>query len=118
MKVFQALLSITVTISCLFASTEAKKKDDDATAQAIRDMQAGMAGLKEASGNPAMLAQLMRDLQVSIVPFEWSVFNVFLYDFYFIEDLSETNFDMLVNYFFVGIHPSSHCYANYFDHHN
>ena len=34
-------------------------------AQAMRDMQAGMAGLKEAANNPAMLAQLMRDLAVS-----------------------------------------------------
>lgn len=38
--------------------------DDDETAQAIRDLQVGMAGLKEASQNPALLAQLMRDLQV------------------------------------------------------
>ena len=65
MKLFRTLLSVTVGISCLFASTEAKKKDEDAINQAMRDMQAGMAGLKEAANNPAMLAQLMRDLAVS-----------------------------------------------------
>ena len=66
MKLFKSLVSLTLATSCLFAFSEGKKKDEDATAQAIKDMQAGMAGLKEASKNPAMLAQLMRDLQVSI----------------------------------------------------
>lgn len=61
MKVFQTLVSITLAISCLFVASDAKK-DDEATAEAIRAMQTGMAGLKEASNNPAMLAQLMRDL--------------------------------------------------------
>ena len=70
MKVFRTLVSVTLALSCLFVATDAKKKDDEATAQAMRDMQAGMAGLKEASNNPAMLAQLMRDLSVS--PFFYS----------------------------------------------
>ncbi len=65
MKVFRTLLSVTVGISCLFASAEAKKKDEEAAQAAMRDMQAGMAGLNEAANNPAMLAQLMRDLAVS-----------------------------------------------------
>jgi endonuclease/exonuclease/phosphatase family metal-dependent hydrolase len=67
MKVFQTLISVCLTISCLFVVSEAKKDDEEATARAIRDMQAGMAGLQEVSNNPAMLAQLMRDLQVSVV---------------------------------------------------
>jgi len=68
MKAFQTLISICLTFSCLFVVSEAKKKDDEeATARAIRDMQAGMAGLQEVTNNPAMLAQLMRDLQVSVV---------------------------------------------------
>ena len=68
MKVFRTLLSVSVGISCFFASTEAKKKDEEKN-QAMRDMQSGMAGLKEAANNPAMLAQLMRDLAVSDVVF-------------------------------------------------
>ncbi len=64
MKFFRSIVSVTLAVSSLFVATHAKK-DDDATAQAIRDMQIGMAGLKEAASNPAMLAQLMRDLAVS-----------------------------------------------------
>ena len=60
--------------------SEAKKKDDEeATARAIRDMQAGMAGLQEVSNNPAMLAQLMRDLQVSVVDSHERGSAIFLY---------------------------------------
>lgn len=66
MKLFQTIINITLIVSSLFVLSRAKD-DEDVTAQAIRDMQAGMAGLKEASKNPAMLAQLMRDLQVSPV---------------------------------------------------
>ena len=62
---FRSLFSLFLALSSLFAITAAKKQDEDVTAQALRDMQAGMAGLKEAASNPAMLAQLMRDLQVS-----------------------------------------------------
>ena len=68
MMLFQTIITITLVISSLFVLSHAKD-DEDVTAQAIRDMQAGMAGLKEASKNPAMLAQLMRDLQVSLI---WS----------------------------------------------
>jgi len=62
MKVFKSIISF-LTVSGLFVVSHAKKDDEDAVARALRDMQAGMAGLKEASNNPAMLAQLMRDLQ-------------------------------------------------------
>ena len=68
MKFFRTILS-TFAVSCLVVVSDAKK-DDDAAAQAVRDMQSGMAGLKEAASNPAMLAQLMRDLAVSA---EWIV---------------------------------------------
>jgi hypothetical protein len=37
---------------------------DDASDNAMRDLQIGMAGLKEAANNPELLAQLMHDLQV------------------------------------------------------
>lgn len=40
----------------------AKGREDEEAA--MRDLQMGMAGLKEASSNPAVLAQLMRDLAV------------------------------------------------------
>jgi uncharacterized membrane protein len=33
--------------------------------EALRDLQIGMQGLKEAANNPELLAQLMHDLQVS-----------------------------------------------------
>merc|ERR1712232_275369 len=41
----------------------ARREDEDASAQALKDLHTGMAGLKEATQNPALLAQLMRDLQ-------------------------------------------------------
>jgi hypothetical protein len=66
MKVFKSIISI-LTVSGLFVVSHAKKDEEDVVARALRDMQAGMAGLKEASNNPAMLAQLMRDLQVSVL---------------------------------------------------
>ena len=37
---------------------------DDAKAQALRDVQIGMQGLMQATEDPALLAQLMRDMQV------------------------------------------------------
>jgi hypothetical protein len=35
--------------------------------ESLRDLQIGMQGLKEAAQNPALLAQLMQDLQVRCV---------------------------------------------------
>ena len=61
------VFKIFVLLACFVAFTVAKKKDDeDATAQAIKDLKLGMAGLQEAASNPAVLAQLMQDLQVSL----------------------------------------------------
>lgn len=64
MKFFQSLYSFLVVLACLIAVTCAKKKEEED--QALKDLYTGMAGLKEASSNPAVLAQLMRDLQVSM----------------------------------------------------
>jgi hypothetical protein len=63
MKLFQSLYSLFVILACLIAVTVAKKKEEED--QALKDLYTGMAGLKEAANNPALLAQLMRDLQVS-----------------------------------------------------
>ena len=59
----KSILSFFVLMVCLMTSFAAKKEDDES---ALRDLQIGMAGLKEAASNPALLAQLMRDLAVSI----------------------------------------------------
>jgi len=59
----KSILSLFVLVVCLLTSTAAKKKDED---DALRDLQMGMQGLKEAASNPALMAQLMRDLAVSL----------------------------------------------------
>lgn len=58
----KSILSFFLLLVCFVTSSSAKKEEEDS---ALRDLQIGMAGLKEAAGNPAMLAQLMRDLAVS-----------------------------------------------------
>ena len=103
MQLFQALIFLFLTLSCLVTVTYARREDEDASARALKDLHTGMAGtyricvlcdvavavacitshsqthnhyfiafllkkktgLKEATQNPALLAQLMRDLQVS-----------------------------------------------------
>jgi hypothetical protein len=65
MMSLKSILSLFMLVACLFTVSFAKKDDDEASGQAARDLQMGMAGLKEAGSNPALLAQLMRDLQVS-----------------------------------------------------
>jgi hypothetical protein len=64
MMSFKSLFSILCLLVCFATSTLAKKDDDEAMQQAIRDMQMGMEGLKEAGTNPQILAQMMRDMQV------------------------------------------------------
>ena len=56
MKFIKAVFSVgaLLFVPSVFADNE----------DALRDLQIGMAGLQEASRNPAMLAQLMQDLQV------------------------------------------------------
>mmetsp|Transcript_7079 Transcript_7079/g.10162 ORF Transcript_7079/g.10162 Transcript_7079/m.10162 type:complete len:200 (+) Transcript_7079:160-759(+) len=57
MKFFRFLVSLVVVVGPAFA------EDLSSEEQAMKDLQVGMAGLKEASKNPALLAQLMQDLQ-------------------------------------------------------
>lgn len=54
---FKAIL---IAIVLIFVPVAAQREDNDA----LRDLEIGMAGLKEASKNPALLAQLMQDMQV------------------------------------------------------
>jgi hypothetical protein len=63
MLALKSCFSIFLIWACLAAVAFAKKKDQED--QAMKDLYLGMSGLKEASQNPALLAQLMRDLQVS-----------------------------------------------------
>jgi hypothetical protein len=58
-KFFTALF----LLSCLATSAFAKKMTEEEE-KAARDLQIGMQGLKQAGSDPALLAQLMRDLQV------------------------------------------------------
>ena len=58
----KTIFSLLFLVSSIANSALAKKKDDEE--QALRDVQLGLQGLKEATQNPAMLAQMMRDLQV------------------------------------------------------
>lgn len=51
-----------VVLACATTAFAKKKEEEDA---ALRDLHTGMAGLKEAASNPALLAQLMRDMAVS-----------------------------------------------------
>uniref|UniRef100_A0A7S1UP72 STI1 domain-containing protein n=1 Tax=Grammatophora oceanica TaxID=210454 RepID=A0A7S1UP72_9STRA len=55
MKFFKSL----AVAVCLFATSALAQEGDDA----LRDLQIGMEGLREATKNPALLAQLMKDLQ-------------------------------------------------------
>lgn len=66
------VFKIFMLVACFVASTDAKKKsEEDPTEQAIKDLKFGMAGLQEAANNPAVLAQLMQDLQVSMSTQMW-----------------------------------------------
>jgi hypothetical protein len=69
----QLIKTLLVVLACLFAvvSMVDGKKNTEEEDQALKDLYTGMAGLKEASQNPALLAQLMRDLQVCFL-FWWS----------------------------------------------
>ena len=61
MKFLKALVS-----SLLFLAPAVCVLVDDESERAMRDLQIGMAGLKEAAQNPELLAQLMHDLQVRL----------------------------------------------------
>ena len=57
MKYFKSIITLSVL---LFAPAYAQDKE----AEALRDLQLGLQGIQEAAKNPALLAQLMQDLQV------------------------------------------------------
>jgi len=64
MQLYQSIIFLLLAFSCLVAVTSGARRDDeDISERALKDLQTGMAGLKEATQNPALLAQLMRDLQ-------------------------------------------------------
>ena len=68
MKFFNSLLSVALFFSsafCAYAQDE-YVRGEDPTADAIRDMQLGMSGLKQATQDPQLMAQLMNDLQVRL----------------------------------------------------
>lgn len=69
MNTLKSILSILMLLACFVTISFAKKDDEDATAQAIRDLKVGMAGIQEAASDPQVLAQLMKDLQVSYFTF-------------------------------------------------
>lgn len=57
MKFFATFAAVSVL---LFTPAAAQEKEADA----MRDLQLGLQGIQEAAKNPALLAQLMQDLQV------------------------------------------------------
>jgi hypothetical protein len=59
MKFLKTTLAFSVL---LFAPVSAQNKEGDA----MRDLQLGLQGIQEAAKNPALLAQLMQDLQVRV----------------------------------------------------
>ena len=59
--IFQLFLKALLFAAMLMLTFAAKVDEKE---QAANDFYMGMAGLKEAASNPAMLAQLMQDLQV------------------------------------------------------
>ena len=78
MNSLKSILSILMILACFVTDSFAKRKnDEDATAQAIRDLKVGMAGLQEAASNPAVLAQLMQDLQVSHMNVHFHIIPLF-----------------------------------------
>ena len=59
------LFALLFVLVCVTSSVMgAKNEDDDPTAKAQYDIQVGMKMMQEAASNPALMAQLMRDLQV------------------------------------------------------
>lgn len=70
MKVFKTLLTASFMLCFSVASAQDYVRGQDPQADAIRDMQTGMAGMQQAAKDPVLLAQLMKDLQVKIDLFD------------------------------------------------
>ena len=68
MKVLSSIFSVGIFFLSAFCvnAQDDYVRGEDPTADAIRDMQTGMAGLKQATQNPQLMAQLMNDLQVCL----------------------------------------------------
>lgn len=65
MKVFKSLSIFLLSLSCgVVSAQDDYVRGQDPQADAIRDMQTGMAGLQQAAKDPVLMAQLMKDLQV------------------------------------------------------
>ena len=64
MRFFATVAAVSVL---LLSPTNAQDKDTDA----MRDLQLGLQGIQEAAKNPALLAQLMQDLQVGARCYIW-----------------------------------------------
>lgn len=65
MRFFKSIIS-TIALICFseVAAQDEYVRGQDPQADAIRDMQTGMAGLQQAAKDPVLMAQLMQDLQV------------------------------------------------------
>ena len=61
MKLLKSLLSVCL----LFSNSVFADRGEDKDADALYDVQLGMAGLKQASKDPTLLAQMIQDMQVS-----------------------------------------------------
>lgn len=65
MRFFKSIISSIVLVSLSgVAAQDEYVRGQDPQADAIRDMQTGMAGLQQAAKDPVLMAQLMQDLQV------------------------------------------------------
>ena len=64
MMLRRSLLSLVLGLFFTATVSAQNQKQQDATKEALRDMQTGMAGLQQAGEDPALLAQLMQDMQV------------------------------------------------------
>ena len=62
MKFIKSLISSSVLLASFVAGDD-YVRGVDPTADAIRDMQTGMAGMAQAAKDPALMAQLMEDMQ-------------------------------------------------------
>ena len=70
MKFIKSLLSASLLLAAGVAGQDAEYvRGQDPQADAIRDMQTGMAGLQQAAKDPVLMAQMMQDLNVSYKDF-------------------------------------------------
>ena len=63
MKIFKTLASAFLILASSAHAQDDYVRGQDPQADAIRDMQTGMAGLHQAANDPVMMAQLMEDMK-------------------------------------------------------